>query len=370
MYIHKKIAITGGPCAGKTSAMQKIVNELTEQGYKVFVVSETATELINGGIRPFGDGKITPFEFQRCIFNMQLEKEKMYERIANSLEQNTIILCDRGVFDNKAYVSDEEFAVYVEENNLNEMELYNSYDMVIHLVTAAKGAIENYTTDNNTARMETAEEAIDLDNRTLNAWLGHKKLEIIDNEGTFDEKLNNTIKVIYELLGKPYPIQRQYRYVIDKLDIDKLQDIKMVKLEIEQYFIESEENETIMIRKTTKDGHSLYSQTVKTDTDIINERITSTKKITEEEYREYTKTGKTPIRKCRYCFTYNNQYFKLDIFEEPENMMILETDLTNKSAEVKIPGFINVIKNVTNDVEYRNSNIFEKINSEEMTLKK
>ncbi len=370
MYIHKKIAITGGPCAGKTNAMQKIVNEFTEQGYKVFVIGETATELITGGIRPFGDGKITPFEFQRCIFNMQLEKEKMYEKIANSLDQNTIILCDRGVFDNKAYISDEEFAIYVKENNLNEMELMNSYDMVIHLVTAAKGAIENYTTENNTARMETAEEAISLDDRTLNAWIGHKKLEIIGNEKTFEEKLNNTIKTIYELLGKPYPIQRQYRYVVDKLDIEKLKDIHMVKLEIEQSFIKLNDEETLMIRKTTKDGSSIYSKTIKKDTDIVNERVVSTKKITQEEYSEYTKENKTPIRKNRYCFTYNNQYYKLDIFDEPEGMMILETDLTNKSGEVKIPEFINVIEDVTNKKEYRNFSLYEQINEEVTVLQK
>ena len=368
MYIHKKIAITGGPCAGKTNAMQKIVNEFTEQGYKVFVIGETATELITGGIRPFGDGKVTPFEFQRCIFNMQLEKEKMYERIANSLEQNTIILCDRGVFDNKAYITEEEFNVYVKENNLNEMELMNSYDMVIHLVTAAKGAIEYYTTENNTARMETAQEAIELDDKTLNAWIGHKNLQIIGNESTFEEKLNNTIRAIYELLGKPYPIQRQYRYVINELDLNKIKDIHMVKLELEQLFIEEKENEIIMIRKTTKDGSSIYSKTVKLDTNITNERIVSTKKITEEEYSEYTKDNSKLIRKNRYCFTYNNQYYKLDIFEEPEGLMILETDLTNKSSEVKIPDFIKVIEDVTNNKEYRNSSIYELINSEKVKL--
>ena len=109
MYKHKKIVITGGPCAGKTTAMQKIVQEFTEKGYKVFVVNEAATELINGGIRPFGNDAISMFEFQRCIIDTQLSKERIFERIANSMEQDTIILCDRGVFDNKAYVSEDEF---------------------------------------------------------------------------------------------------------------------------------------------------------------------------------------------------------------------------------------------------------------------
>ena len=131
MYKHKKIVITGGPCAGKTTAMQKIVQEFTEKGYKVFVVNEAATELINGGIRPFGNDAISMFEFQRCIIDTQLSKERIFERIANSMEQDTIILCDRGVFDNKAYVSEDEFFQLLKERNLNEMELCDSYDMVI-----------------------------------------------------------------------------------------------------------------------------------------------------------------------------------------------------------------------------------------------
>ena len=141
MYKHKKIAITGGPCAGKTTAMQKIVQEFTEKGYKVFVVSEAATELINGGIKPFGDGALDMYEFQRCVIDTQLSKERIFERIANNMEQDTIILCDRGVFDNKAYISEGEFLQLLKERNLNEMEVCDSYDMVIHLVTAANGAV-------------------------------------------------------------------------------------------------------------------------------------------------------------------------------------------------------------------------------------
>ena len=44
--IFAKVVLTGGPCAGKTSALTKIEEELIEKGYKVFIVSETATELI------------------------------------------------------------------------------------------------------------------------------------------------------------------------------------------------------------------------------------------------------------------------------------------------------------------------------------
>ena len=48
-----KIVITGGPCAGKTTGMSWIQNAFTERGYKVLFISETATELISGGVDLF-----------------------------------------------------------------------------------------------------------------------------------------------------------------------------------------------------------------------------------------------------------------------------------------------------------------------------
>ena len=42
----KKIVITGGPCSGKSTMLNLIENTFKEKGYKVLIVSETATELI------------------------------------------------------------------------------------------------------------------------------------------------------------------------------------------------------------------------------------------------------------------------------------------------------------------------------------
>ena len=62
-----KIVLTGGPCAGKTTALSKIDNELTNMGYKVFIIDEVATRIINEGIRPFGEGKISMLDFERIL---------------------------------------------------------------------------------------------------------------------------------------------------------------------------------------------------------------------------------------------------------------------------------------------------------------
>jgi hypothetical protein len=52
---------------------------------------------------------------------------------------------------------------------------------VIHLVTAADGAKEFYTDANNAARYESAKDAVELDKKLINAWVGHPHFSIIDN---------------------------------------------------------------------------------------------------------------------------------------------------------------------------------------------
>lgn len=44
-----RILITGGPCAGKTTFMASITQDLTQLGYKVLVVPEAATLIMRGG---------------------------------------------------------------------------------------------------------------------------------------------------------------------------------------------------------------------------------------------------------------------------------------------------------------------------------
>lgn len=74
-----KFVLTGGPCAGKTTALSRIEEDLKELGYHVLIVSESATELIKGGIRPFGDKAVSMMDFQRIIIPYQLQKEQSYQ---------------------------------------------------------------------------------------------------------------------------------------------------------------------------------------------------------------------------------------------------------------------------------------------------
>ena len=83
-------------------------------------------------------------------------------------------------------------------------------------------------------------------------------------------------------------------------------------------------------------------------------------KITKDRYLELlmnADTSKSIIRKTRYCFIYENQYFELDIYPFCDTKAILEIELTDKGKEVTIPNDISVIREVTNDDNFKNVNI-------------
>lgn len=44
-----RICLTGGPCAGKTTALATLYKVLTQMGFKVLQVPEAATMLMKGG---------------------------------------------------------------------------------------------------------------------------------------------------------------------------------------------------------------------------------------------------------------------------------------------------------------------------------
>ena len=194
-----KIVITGGPCAGKTTAMSRLREELANRGRAARFVPETATELITGGVTPETCGSIKAF--QKNLLRLQLDKEKNAERAAQTMDADqVVIVCDRGALDGKAYLGDPDFARILKAVKTDEAALRNRYDAVFHMVTSAKSNREYYTTDNNDARMETPEEAAALDDRLIAAWTGHRHLRVIDNTSDFEAKINRLIKAITAFL--------------------------------------------------------------------------------------------------------------------------------------------------------------------------
>ena len=352
-----KIVITGGPCAGKTTAMSWIQNAFTQMGYTVLFVAETATQLITGGVAPWTCG--TNCEFQKCQLSMQLHKEKVFEQAAKTMDvPKVLIVCDRGALDNKAYMNDLEFEQVLEFLGTNEIELRDKYDAVFHLVTAAKGAEEFYTTENNSARTETVAEAVALDDKLISAWTGHPHLRVIDNSSNFEDKMKRLIAEITSFLGEPEPYEIERKYLIEYPDMKWLGSIPNCRrVEIIQTYLKADDDEEIRVRQRGADGHYIYYQTTKRRISSIK-RVEIERRLSESEYIRLLMKADTTmrqIRKDRYCLTFDNQYFEIDVYPFWNDKAILEIELSDENAEIRFPKEIAVIKEVTDDESYKNA---------------
>ena len=310
-----KIVLTGGPCAGKTTAMNWIQNNFVKQGYKVIFIPETATELITSGFAPWDTR--TNIDFQDIVLKLQLEKERIFEAAAKSLPNEKILLvCDRGIMDNKAYMSKKDFNNLLKKNKLDEIQLRDSYDAVFHLVTAAKGAKEYYNLDNE-ARTETNEEASRLDDLLISSWTGHPHLRIIDNTCDFEEKMKRLMREIAATLGEPNPYEIERKFLIEMPDLEYLESLpNCEKVKIVQTYLKSNDDEEIRIRQRGNNGSYTYSKTRKINIDSLK-RIEIENRLTSEEYINEllnADPSRGQIIKDRYCLCYKSQYFEIDVY--------------------------------------------------------
>jgi len=351
-----KIVITGGPCAGKTTAMSWIQNAFSKEGYLVLFVSETATELSSGGA-PWKFTRNNK-EYQLQVTKLMLAKEQAFEAVAKTFdEEKVLIVCDRGALDNRAYMSDEDFQYVLDQLGTSEVELRDHYDAVFHLVTAAKGAEEFYTLANNTARYETVEEAIRVDENLIASWTGHPHLRVIDNRYNFNDKMMALITEISAFLGEPRPLETRRKYLIRFPDVVELeQRPNCQRVEILQAYLKSEiPGEMIRIRQRGRDGHYLYYKTRKRLID--GKRIEMEERLSKNEYLELLMQADPdyrPIRKQRYCLSENGLYYNIDIYPQWQDQALMEIELYGREEKVIFPEGIEVIREVTGEEAFTN----------------
>ena len=320
---------------------------------------ETATELINGGVAPWTCG--TNLDFQTSLIGLQKEKERIFEQAAKTMDcEKILIVCDRGMLDNKAYMTELEFQQVLTVMKQNEIELRDHYDAVFHLVTAAKGAEEFYTTANNTARTETVEEAATLDDKLIAAWTGHPHLRVINNTSDFENKMKRLIAEVSAFLGEPEPFEIERKFLIKYPDIQWLESIpNCQRVEIIQTYLNSKDGEEVRVRQRGMNGNYIYFQTTKKKVSDVK-RVEIERRLSKDEYLTLlmeADSTKRQIRKTRYCLTYENQYFEIDVYPFWDDKAIVELELSDENTEIIFPKQIQVIKEVTEDENYKNASL-------------
>ncbi len=246
----------------------------------------------------------------------------------------------------------------LQEMNFNEVELRDNYDAVFHLVTAAKGAEEFYTTSNNSARTETVKQAAALDDKLIAAWTGHPHFRVIDNATDFECKMQRLIEEIASFLGEPQSFETERKFLIEYPDLEWLfEQPNCRRIEIIQTYLISEEGTEVRVRQRGINGNYVFFKTTKQKvTDI--KRIELERKISEKEYLTLlmnADTSKRQIRKTRYCLSCNGFYFEIDIYPFWKDKAIVEVKLVDENTEIVFLPQIKIIKEVTGDDSYKNS---------------
>ena len=352
-----KIVITGGPCAGKTTAMSWVQNAFKKMGYAVLFVDETATQLISGGAAPWLSTSNRDFQLQ--LIRLQQAKEKAFMEIGKTLKESRIlVVCDRAAMDNCAYMSEQEFGWVLRQMNTNKVALRDQYDAVFHLVTAAKGAEKYYTLANNQARTETVEEAAALDDRLISAWTGHPHLRIIDNSTGFEEKMLRLIKEITSFLGEPSPMEIERKYLIARPNLRALEQLpNCERVDIVQTYLKSDDPaEERRIRQRGSNGNYIYFMTRKRKASGFK-RVEIEERLSQEEYVALmveADPAYRPVHKERYCLSENGLYYEIDIYPEWKDKALMEIELHSENQPVVFPEGIDVIREVTDDPAYSN----------------
>lgn len=198
--IHK-IVLTGGPCAGKTTALACINDHFTQLGYKVLSVPEVPTMITGAGWDYMTNNKAFYYEGEKVILEMQITLEDKIMRLAETLSEPCILICDRAIMDISAYIDRKMWLELLDSCNITEEDIVKRYDGVIHLSTAARGAEKHYTTANNAQRYEKADEeglklACMLDQKVFDAWSIHPLINAISSSEDFATKMNHVIEKI------------------------------------------------------------------------------------------------------------------------------------------------------------------------------
>lgn len=366
----KEIVLAGGPCSWKTGGLKFLKSELSKYGFRPFIVPETATMIIGGGVPDIGDIQKKDLkkyiEIERSMLLSHLSLRKEFRRLAWNFD-NSVILCDRGGMDQAGYLPRNYFDAILAEEGLTLHNVRDNYHKVIHLVTAAYGAESSYTIENNEARQETTiEKAREVDDKTLQVWVGHPHLSIIPTFADINDKAQRLLDVVLHSLGVPEPYEIERRFLLKRPpSLAELNSANAQKIFLEQMYLRKPDKRKLRIRKhQAEDGSATYFKTkksfVRSGVRVENDDFIDSP-VDYIRYQEFKIPGTGVIWKHRWYFVYKYQYFELDIFVRPEGLCLLEIELIKDNDPVELPPFLEIEREVTGDSYYSNYQIAKRL---------
>ena len=354
------LVLTGGPYAGKTTALENIKKYLKKNNIPYVTVPETATELKLNGLIPRPDNIM---EYQLLVMQRQLVKERdALNYLMNNYKNNELcfIIYDRGIFDNLAYLdSKEQFEELLKKCNLSEIEALDRYDMVLNLQSLATCKPEEYNSiKNNEARTESLPEAIERDKKTSDAWANHRNLKVISSKVSLEEETKIILGYVDELISG---INKKY---VDKFTIDDSKSNLARYLEmdyvdiIERYLDLNYEDYECKLSERVKNGKTYILEVYK---EINGKKIIITDKVlTDYEASSLIKRFATRniSHKKEISFIENGLLYRIALYNDKS---LLEVYRNNDKQELIFPEGLTVEKDLSEEKYINHKNDVKKL---------
>ena len=151
--------------------------------------------------------------------------------------------------------------------------------------------------------------------------------------------MNNNLEIEKKYLMKNVCLKKLKKYILDKFVIH-------------QYYLSNKED--LRIRKKQVKNNTLYTITLKKDTENPEVRIESEQAINEDIAKSLIKLSKKYLKKYRYICSYKQHTWEIDYYPE-KDLWIAEIELSDK--EQKFPLFPFIDEDVTKNPKYKNKNL-------------
>ncbi|XP_041977315.1 TRPL translocation defect protein 14 isoform X2 [Aricia agestis] len=314
-------------------------------------------------------------KFQENLLKTMIQIENTFFELGRTCQRNCLIICDRGAMDASAFISKETWESMLHANNWHSVELRdNRYNHIVHMVTAANGAEDFYSTEDHACRSEGMELARELDYKAAAAWIGHPYFDVIDNSSDFDKKMNRLIACVCQRVGidtgDRLNVNSKKRKFLVKTplvpdsEFPPFQDFDVVHNYLQSDYRKAQ----VRLRKRGQKGHWSYIHTMRKLHPTNGQSVEIRTQLTHRDYLNMLPQrddAHFTIFKKRRCFIHENQYYQLDIYRQPTHprcrgLVLLETYSAAYDQDAllaSLPKFLVIEKEVTGDPAYSMYNL-------------
>ncbi len=164
------------------------------------------------------------------------------------------------------------------------------------------------------------------------------------------------------------PIEHERKFLIRYPDVEKLLSVEgTVVWKIVQTYLSAEKGVTKRVRMVDEEGKKRYILTEKRRISAES-AYEDEREITREEYTELLLTALpdcVPICKTRYRIPHSEYTAEIDVYPFWSDRAILEIE-HSEGAEITLPAFVELIREVTADPRYRNAALASEVPREEI----